>query len=117
MEVGKSYSSLKVKLDLSRHCIQTELKRLLNRNLSQYFGKEASYSELEENIELVATALKTLDFSFLRSHFPDLAGESQKNIALFADSAGTFYISMDGQDISLTTLPDDEANLPSYTGQ
>lgn len=61
-----------IKLDLSNHCIQTELKRLYNKKISKYF--KAPKRELELEIEILKNLLERLDFAYLRSKFIELRG-------------------------------------------
>lgn len=63
-----------MELDLSRHCIETEIRRRYNQALSQYFGPHANRSRLEEQISLLKAALESFDFPGLRSRYPALAG-------------------------------------------
>ena len=76
-------SVMKIKLDLSAHCIETELKRLHHRALSDYFQTEIKEKErIEKRIELTRQALETLDFAQLRSKYTPLAGHTAQTIFL-----------------------------------
>lgn len=78
---------MEIKLDLNRHCVETEIKRLHNRAIFQYFklDKEQGFKTkqekqiLENRIELLEQALKKFDFGFLRSKFATLAGHNHNN--------------------------------------
>jgi len=61
-----------IKLDLTLHCIHTELKKLYNKRISQYF--KAPKRELELEIEILKELLERLDFAYLRSKFTELRG-------------------------------------------
>jgi hypothetical protein len=52
-----------IRLDLSRHCIETEIKKQYNKAISTYFraGLEEK-RRLEPTIEVIRRALETLDF-------------------------------------------------------
>jgi hypothetical protein len=63
-----------VVLDLSRHCIQTALRRRYEDRLAQYFKPGSDRGALEAEIALLQDALETLDFGALRSRWPPLAG-------------------------------------------
>ncbi len=63
-----------IKLNIGKHCIETELRRQHNRSLSEYFRSESDKERLEEDIDMLTTALKQLDFAHLRSRYPELAG-------------------------------------------
>ena len=52
---------MKIQLDLSKHCIETEIKRLCNRALSDYFKEVKDKGLIEKIIELTQQALKTFD--------------------------------------------------------
>ena len=71
-----------VKLNLSEHCIQTEIKRLYNQSFSDYFKKDADKEHLEQRLELLKSALETFDFQKLRSRYVELSGGGDKE-ALF----------------------------------
>ncbi|RJQ66018.1 MAG: hypothetical protein C4519_26480 [Desulfobacteraceae bacterium] len=73
----------KVRLDLSRHCIETEIKRLYNSALSEYFrAKPHEHERLEQVIDLTQQALQGLDFNRLRSQHAPLAGHSDAHVVL-----------------------------------
>ncbi len=77
--------SVDIKLDLTKHCIETEIKRLHNRSIVQYFEPDKTKQEklkIEDRIELLQLALKTFDFGFLRSTYVTLAGDSNDDIIL-----------------------------------
>jgi hypothetical protein len=92
---------MKIQLDLTTHCIETELKRLHNRILSRYFKLKSENASLEEQMEYIGKALKTLDFPFLRSRFPNLAGRSDKEVLLTVDEKGEMGIQVGGKKINL----------------
>ena len=76
-----------IRLDLSVHCIETELKRVHKRAVSGYFkagGKERQ--GLEEVIEAARHALERLDFQTLRASYPALAGGSNAKIIFSANA-------------------------------
>lgn len=69
-------------LDLGHHCIETEIRRIYNRSLSEYFKQGADTERLEKQIDLLKRALEGLDFSRLRATYPELAGKSDAAVAL-----------------------------------
>ncbi len=73
---------MKIKLNLSKHCVETELKRLYNRSLSEYFKPGSNREELETIIDVLKTVLENSNFGNLRSTYPKLAGKSGANIVL-----------------------------------
>lgn len=90
---------MEIQLDLSRHCIETELKRLYDLSLSRYFKTKGMSKEMEEKVEQIGHAMETLDFPSLRSRFPDLAGGSPKSISLSTDKHGKIRIHIDAKQI------------------
>lgn len=79
----KKGAGLKISLDLSKHCIETELRRQHEKAISAYFkaGKDQK-PKLEKTIEMIGQALETLDFSHLRSQYPALAGGTHQKVVL-----------------------------------
>lgn len=71
-----------IKLDLNKHCIETEIKRLHNRIISQYFKSNGNKAKLEERLELLQKALEELNFGKLRSTYVELAGHNNDVITL-----------------------------------
>ncbi len=89
-----------IHLDLSRHCIETEAKRIYEESLKQYFkAPDSKRIELEEKIEGLKNFLEYSDFKHLRTCNTVLAGmEYGKEILnilgqdLFEiETDGTFY--------------------------
>ena len=90
---------MKIQLDLTKHCIETALKRRHDRLISQYFKQKGNDLEIENQIEKIQSMLTSLDFSFLRSRYQDLAGNSQKSVVLSVDEKGKIDILIDGEAI------------------
>lgn len=87
---------MKLKLDLSSHCIQTELKRQHNRAVSDYFRADrAQHARIEQVVEITREALCALDFGALRSHHPRLAGNADADAELEKRGA-TVRVLLDG---------------------
>jgi hypothetical protein len=86
-----------IRLDLSRHCIETEIKKQYNKAISTYFraGLEEK-RRLEPTIEVIRRALETLDFSHLRTRYPPLAGGTDRNVILACENED-LTISIDGK--------------------
>ncbi|MCP3955447.1 MAG: hypothetical protein GY697_24985 [Desulfobacterales bacterium] len=88
-------------LDLSKHCIQTEIKRLYNRSVSRYFTLKKEDPQLATDIEMLKTALECLDFPRLRSGYTELAGgQGTRVIELVADDKGRAVVRINGRDIT-----------------
>ena len=69
-------------LDLSRHCIETAIRRSHARAVSDYFKQRRDRETLEAEIELLAYALENLDFGRLRSGWKILAGGQSGDVRL-----------------------------------
>ncbi len=82
---------LSIRLNLKHHCVETEIKRVYNRALSACLKNKSNDSELENRLEILQTALEEFDFPYLRSIYPDLAGNSSADIFLAA-SPGKFPV-------------------------
>ncbi len=89
-----------VKLDLSKHCIETEIRRLYNRRLSDYIKLKRGDGQLETDIEMLKAALESLDFPKLRSGYRELAGHKGNSaIELAVKGDGRVAIIIDGAEI------------------
>ena len=86
-----------IQLNLSRHCIETEIKRQYNKAVSAYFkaGTEEK-QRLESTIEVMRQALETLNFSHLRTRYPPLAGGTDRHIILSCENE-KLTIAIDGK--------------------
>ena len=91
---------MKIKLNLKKHCIETELKRLYNRNLSQYFKPGCNQKQIEKIIDVIKTVLENSNISNLRSKYPELSGNSEANILLKTDRQYQVVISINGLEIN-----------------
>lgn len=90
---------MKIKLNLSKHCIQTEAKRLYNQSVSQYFQAAGESRQLEEKIEILKEVLEKCDFPGLRSIYPELAGNYAGKASLTIDSQKRIVILINGREI------------------
>lgn len=74
----------RVRLNLKRHCIETEIKRCYNAAVAEYFkaGPSVEQKDLERRIDLLHHGLKVLDFGNLRNRFPELCGGSDADVDL-----------------------------------
>ena len=89
---------MKIKLNLSQHCIETETKLLYNQAVLKYF-KANDKGQLEKQIKILQHALKTLDFKKLRSTYPELAGHCNDHVELSADDHNQIAILINGKNI------------------
>ena len=86
-----------IQLNLSRHCIETEVKRQYNKAVSAYFKAGAKEKQrLESIIEVMRRALENLDFSHLRTRYPPLAGGTDRHIILSCQNEN-MTIAIDGK--------------------
>ena len=92
---------IRIPFDLSAHCVQTEIKRLYNRQLSACIKSQKKIDQAEEKLELLKKALETWDFSTLRAEHRALAGGRDNKVALIADDDGRISIVIDDQTIFL----------------
>jgi hypothetical protein len=90
---------LYILLDLRRHCIETETKRLYNRKVARYFKRDENHARLEAEIELLKSALETLNFGRLRSIYPALAGKSDCSVAIKYDKQKNLVILIDNEPV------------------
>jgi hypothetical protein len=90
---------MQIKLDLSKHCIETEIKKRYNQSISEYFKIKPPDSCLEHQIENLKEALTSLDFGHLRKEFPALAGNHDNEVILSFDSRNNISILINGKQI------------------
>ena len=91
---------MKIKLNLKNHCVETELKRLYNRNLSQYFKPGSNQKQIEKIIDVIKTILENSNISNLRSKYPELSGISDADILLTTDRQDQVVILINGLEIN-----------------
>ncbi|MFO7884683.1 MAG: hypothetical protein R6U68_07675 [Desulfobacteraceae bacterium] len=90
---------IRLNLDLSRHCLETEIKSRYNKKISNCLKSENIGKSMEKEIEALKTALETFDFSYLRSHYPSLAGGKTDKVCLAADGCGMPIIEINGKQV------------------
>lgn len=86
---------LEIRLDVSHHCIETELKRQYNRSLSDFFRLKGKNDEVEKTITLLQHALEHFDFQTLRSRYPELSGQATAAVFLTMDKQNTIALTLD----------------------
>jgi hypothetical protein len=101
---------MEIPLDLSRHCIATEVKRQYNRAMSDYFNDRGDPSDLEERIEMLTALLRQGELPVLRGRHPGLDAHSPSDVRL-RKKKGAVQIILDGRtiyalDLSKPTAPD-----------
>jgi hypothetical protein len=89
---------MKILLDLSKHCIETEAKRIYEESLVQYFkASDSKRLELEEKIEGLKNFIEYQDLNHLRSSHPALAGREGCKAVLHVLDRILFKIEIDGR--------------------
>ena len=90
---------LRTRLDLSRHCIETAIRRRHSRLVRRALRSMAFAQPLEEEIELLKTAMERFDFSWLRTFHPELAGTDADLVELEKDEKGNPRIRINGRPV------------------
>ena len=85
-------------LDLSKHCIATEIKRQYNKALSDYFRGRGDQSLLEERIEILTALLQQGELPGLRSRYPELDASSPSDVRLRKER-DTVRLVLDGRTV------------------
>ena len=80
---------MEIQLNLKTHCLETEIKRLYEQAVRQYFKPHADKAALEETIDLLKKALECFDFRRLRSRYPALCGHTDARVVLVTGTEGT----------------------------
>jgi len=89
---------VKIKLNLSRHCIETETKRLYNQSVLKYF-KADDKDHIEKQIVILQHALQTLDFGKLRSTYPEFTGHCNDQVELSVNNQNQIIVHINGKEI------------------
>ena len=89
---------MKIKLNLTRHCIETETKRLYNQSVLKYF-KSDDKDHIEKQIEILQHALQTLDFRTLRNNYPELTGHCDDHVELSVNDQNQIIVRINGKEI------------------
>jgi len=97
--------TMRINLNLSRHCIETAIRRRYNHCLSRSFKTGTLDKDLECEINLLKTALELLDFSYLRSTWPELAGHDKVEVTLGWDHCHRISILINGHPIEYSDPP------------
>jgi len=95
---------MEILLDLTKNCIQTAIKRKYNQRISEYFkSNPADNTEIiESEISLLKEALEKLDFSHLRSTYPELQGGGTDKITIAENTENNMTISINDRIIHAT---------------
>lgn len=79
---------MQIRLDLTRHCIATEIKRRHEAAISRYFKTANGRAAGDAELVLLEAALTAFDFGRLRSRWPVLAGGNDLPVTLAAADDG-----------------------------
>jgi len=91
---------MEISLDLSKHCIQTEIKKLYSKTVGICIRKGVDINEMEDRIEILRESLECLDFGILRSKYRELCGGDPAILVFLLKSPeGRIYIRINGTDI------------------
>lgn len=92
---------VRIELDMSRHCIATEVKRCHNRRISDYFKGRGDKGAIEAEITLLTRALDELNLPALRGAHRLLAGGEEARVVLSGSGEGPLTITLEGEPIDL----------------
>ena len=91
-----------IQLNLSKHCIETELKRLYNQAFNSLIHAAEPDPGLERRFQNLVTVLETLDFQKLRGKHPELAGfKAGTTVKLVVNGENDIFMRIGGETISL----------------
>ncbi len=91
-----------IRVNLQRHCIETELKRLHRRCVDRMLKTDTNPPEAEKTLQVLKDALECLDFPYLRAAFPELAGSRPVEANLSGTPDGCLKLTINHQIIDLT---------------
>ena len=91
-----------IQLNLSKHCIETELKRLYNQAFNRLIRAVEPDPGIEKRFQNMVTALEKLDFQKLRGKHPELSGcRENTTIELIVSGENDISIRIGGETICL----------------
>lgn len=99
---GGKKPSVTIRLDLTRHCIETACRRAHNRAIGAYFANPEHGEHLAQEIELLVRALEAFDFGALRRDHRQLCGGGSGEIFLGEDGS-RLVLWIDGQIVAPPT--------------
>ena len=88
-----------IKLNLQKHCIETEIKRLYNQSLSEFFIANSDKNMLEKRISILQYALEHFDFPYLRRTYIELAGSCKDDIVLIWDKTNRIRLKINDKEV------------------
>jgi hypothetical protein len=90
---------MRIRLDLSRHCIETAIRKRYHRLVGRALRDKAWTREMEAEVELLKSALETFDFGRLRTGFKELAGHTTDRVELEEEDPGQPRIRINGKPV------------------
>ncbi len=90
---------MKIPLDLSKHCIETAIRRQYHNTISRYFKTPDQREEIQTELEVLIGAMENLDFSLLRRSYPGLEGHGSCEVILETDESNHPFIRLNGERI------------------
>lgn len=90
---------MKIRLDLSKHCIETAIRKQYHKTISRYFKTPDQRERLQAELEVLIQAMERLDFSFLRRTYPELEGHGIHEIDLETDNRNQPVLRVNGKRI------------------
>lgn len=96
---GTVINTMKIQLDLTNHCIQTEVKRRHEAAISRYFKSGGNKDAIEAELVLLEKALAAFDFARLRSRWPELSGGDDRPVFLVCDDSDRPCLRFDDRSI------------------
>jgi len=88
-----------IRLDVSRHCIETAIRKRYNRLVGEALKTDPWEEQMEAELELLKAALEKFDFGRLRSVYPALAGHGTDIVELEASPKGKLGIRINGKPV------------------
>jgi hypothetical protein len=76
---------MSIRLDLAKHCIETEIKRRHEAAMSRYFKGGKDKDAIEAELILLENALNAFDFDRLRVRWAILSGGDDRPVFLTGD--------------------------------
>jgi hypothetical protein len=73
---------MKIRLDLSSHCIETAIRKQYHKTVSLYFMEPDQREQLQAELEVLIHAMERFDFSLLRRTYPELEGHCNHEVIL-----------------------------------
>jgi hypothetical protein len=90
---------MKIRLDLSKHCIETAIRKQYHKTISRYFKMPEHREELQAELAFLIRAMESFDFPLLRRTYPELEGHGSHEIVLETNGRNNPVIRLNGERI------------------